>query len=143
MQQAVKANAARALDVEDLSVRYGTSTAVDGVTLAIEPGEVVALLGPSGCGKTTLLRVIAGFVRQAAGRVRVDGATIDHLPPNQRNIGIVFQNYALFPHMTVAENVAYGLRARGLKGPDVQARVSRFLETVQLGGFKERLPRQL
>jgi putative spermidine/putrescine transport system ATP-binding protein len=143
LQQAVKANAARALDVEDLSVRYGTSTAVDGVTLAIEPGEVVALLGPSGCGKTTLLRVIAGFVRQAAGRVRVDGATIDHLPPNQRNIGIVFQNYALFPHMTVAENVAYGLRARGLKGQEVEARVSRFLETVQLGGFKERLPRQL
>jgi len=143
LQQAVKANAARALDVEDLSVRYGTSTAVDGVTLAIEPGEVVALLGPSGCGKTTLLRVIAGFVRQAAGRVRVDGATIDHLPSNQRNIGIVFQNYALFPHMTVAENVAYGLRARGIKGPEVEARVARFLETVQLGGFRERLPRQL
>ena len=143
MQDALKANAARALDVEDLSVRYGTSTAVDSVTLAIEPGEVVALLGPSGCGKTTLLRVIAGFVRQAAGRVRVDGTTIDHLPSNQRNIGIVFQNYALFPHMTVAENVAYGLRARGVRGPEVQARVSRFLDTVQLGGFRERLPRQL
>ncbi len=97
LQDASKAKAARTLDVEDLTVRYGTSTAVDGVTLAIEPGEVVALLGPSGCGKTTLLRVIAGFVRQAAGRVRVDGTVIDHLPPNQRNIGIVFQNYALFP----------------------------------------------
>ena len=143
MQDASKAKAARTLDVEDLTVRYGTSTAVDGVTLAIEPGEVVALLGPSGCGKTTLLRVIAGFVRQAAGRVRVDGTVIDHLPPNQRNVGIVFQNYALFPHMTVAENVAYGLRARGIGGPEVAARVSRFLEIVQLGGFKERLPRQL
>jgi putative spermidine/putrescine transport system ATP-binding protein len=139
----VKVTTARTLDVEDLTVRYGTSTAVDGVTLAIEPGEVVALLGPSGCGKTTLLRVIAGFVRQAAGRVRVDGAVIDHLPTNQRNIGIVFQNYALFPHMTVAENVAYGLRARGVSGPEVEAKVTRFLETVQLGGFKERLPRQL
>ncbi|MDP1751168.1 MAG: ABC transporter ATP-binding protein [Reyranella sp.] len=133
----------RTLDVEDLTVRYGQALAVDGVTLAIEPGEVVALLGPSGCGKTTLLRVIAGFVRQAAGRVRVDGAPIDHLPANQRNIGIVFQNYALFPHMTVAENVAYGLRARGVRGPEVLARVSRFLDTVQLGGFRERLPRQL
>ena len=135
--------AGRTLDVEDLTVRYGQALAVDGVTLAIEPGEVVALLGPSGCGKTTLLRVIAGFVRQATGRVRVDGAPIDHLPANQRNIGIVFQNYALFPHMTVAENVAYGLRARGVRGPEVLARVSRFLDTVQLGGFRERLPRQL
>ncbi|MGQ0582553.1 MAG: ABC transporter ATP-binding protein [Reyranella sp.] len=135
--------AGRTLDVEDLTVRYGQALAVDGVTLAIEPGEVVALLGPSGCGKTTLLRVIAGFVRQAAGRVRVDGATIDHLPANQRNIGIVFQNYALFPHMTVAENVAYGLRARGVRGPEVQARISRFLDIVQLGGFRQRLPRQL
>jgi putative spermidine/putrescine transport system ATP-binding protein len=137
------APAARTLDVEELTVRYGQTLAVDGVTLAIEPGEVVALLGPSGCGKTTLLRVIAGFVRQAAGRVRVDGAPVDHLPANQRNIGIVFQNYALFPHMTVAENVAYGLRARGMRGPEIQARVSRFLDIVQLGGFRDRLPRQL
>ena len=143
MQDVATNKAARALDVEDLSVRYGQSLAVDGVTLAIEPGEVVALLGPSGCGKTTLLRVIAGFVRQATGRVRVDGATIDHLPSNQRNIGIVFQNYALFPHMTVAENVAYGLRARGTRGPEVQSTVSRFLDTVQLGAFHQRLPRQL
>jgi putative spermidine/putrescine transport system ATP-binding protein len=133
----------RTLDVEGLHVRYGQALAVDGVTLAIEPGEVVALLGPSGCGKTTLLRVIAGFVRQASGRVRVDGAPIDHLPANQRNIGIVFQNYALFPHMTVAENVAYGLRARGVRGMEVQARISRFLDIVQLGAFRERLPRQL
>jgi putative spermidine/putrescine transport system ATP-binding protein len=143
VQEAPKHKAARTLDVEDLTVRYGPSVAVDGVTLAIEPGEVVALLGPSGCGKSTLLRVIAGFVRQAEGRVRVDGASIDHLPANQRNIGIVFQNYALFPHMTVAENVAYGLRARGTRGPEVAAKVNRFLETVQLAGFRERLPRQL
>ena len=117
--------------------------AVDGVTLAIEPGEVVALLGPSGCGKTTLLRVIAGFVRQAGGRVLVDGAGIDQLPANQRNVGIVFQNYALFPHMTVAENVAYGLHARGQRGSAVGQRVDRMLDMVQLGAFRERLPRQL
>jgi putative spermidine/putrescine transport system ATP-binding protein len=137
------APAGRTLDVDNLTVRYGAAVAVDGVSLAIEPGEVVALLGPSGCGKTTLLRVIAGFVRQAGGRVLVDGAGIDHLPANQRNVGIVFQNYALFPHMTVTENVAYGLRARGRSGAEVDQRVNRMLDMVQLGGFRERLPRQL
>ena len=139
----MKDKTARTLDIEEVTVRYGAALAVDGVSLSIEPGEVVALLGPSGCGKTTLLRVVAGFVRQVSGRVRVDGTPIDHLPANQRNIGIVFQNYALFPHMTVAENVAYGLRARGMRGPEVAAKVNRFLETVQLGGFRDRLPRQL
>jgi putative spermidine/putrescine transport system ATP-binding protein len=137
------APAGRTLDVDSVTVRYGAAVAVDGVSLAIEPGEVVALLGPSGCGKTTLLRVIAGFVRQAGGRVLVDGAGIDHLPANQRNVGIVFQNYALFPHMTVAENVAYGLRARGQRGAAVDQRVERMLDMVQLGAFRERLPRQL
>ena len=137
------APAGRTLDVDNLTVRYGAAIAVDGVSLGIEPGEVVALLGPSGCGKTTLLRVIAGFVRQAGGRVLVDGAAIDHLPANQRNVGIVFQNYALFPHMTVAENVAYGLRARGQRGAAVDQRVERMLDMVQLGAFRARLPRQL
>jgi putative spermidine/putrescine transport system ATP-binding protein len=137
------APAGRTLDVDNLTVRYGAAVAVDGVSLAVEPGEVVALLGPSGCGKTTLLRVIAGFVRQAGGRVLVDGAGIDHLPANQRNVGIVFQNYALFPHMTVAENVAYGLRARGQRGAVVEQRVDRMLDMVQLGAFRDRLPRQL
>ena len=137
------APAGRTLDVDNLTVRYGSAIAVDGVSLGIEPGEVVALLGPSGCGKTTLLRVIAGFVRQAGGRVLVDGTAIDHLPANQRNVGIVFQNYALFPHMTVAENVAYGLRARGQRGAPVEQRVERMLEMVQLGAFRTRLPRQL
>src|SRR5678816_3432861 len=132
------------IEIVDCAKTYADGTrGLRPTTLSIEPGEVVALLGPSGCGKTTLLRVIAGFVRQVAGRVRVDGTAIDHLPANQRNIGIVFQNYALFPHMTVAENVAYGLRARGQRGAEGGQRVDRMLDMVQLGAFRERVPRQL
>ena len=99
------------LDLESITHSFGTVKVVDDVSLPIEAGELVALLGPSGCGKTTLLRIIGGFVAQSAGRVRVDGRPIDELPANRRDIGIVFQNYALFPHMTVTENVAYGPRA--------------------------------
>jgi putative spermidine/putrescine transport system ATP-binding protein len=113
------------------------------VSLTERPGEIVAQLGPSGCGKTTLLRVVAGFVRPSAGSVRIDGEPIDHLPPNARNIGIVFQNYALFPHMTAAENIAYGLQARGHPRSDVRRTVDRFLDLVRLTAFRERLPRQL
>ena len=131
------------LDVESLTHRFGQFTAVDDVTLSIRGGEIVALLGPSGCGKTTLLRAIAGFVRQSRGRVLIDGAAIDHLPANRRNVGIVFQNYALFPHMTVAQNVAYGLEARGAARPQTRDRVARFLSIVQLSHLADRLPRQL
>ena len=131
------------LDVESLTHRFGSFTAVDDVTLSIKGGEIVALLGPSGCGKTTLLRTIAGFVRQSRGRVLIDGAAIDHLPANRRNVGIVFQNYALFPHMTVAQNVAYGLEARGTARQEVRDRVARFLSIVQLSHLGDRLPRQL
>jgi len=131
------------LDVEDLIVRYGSFVALAGVSLSVEPGEVVALLGPSGCGKTTLLRTVAGFVRQASGAVMIDGERVDALPPNRRNVGIVFQNYALFPHMTVAENVAYGLRARGQRGEAVTKRVAELLELVQLGPLRDRRPAQL
>ena len=111
------------LDVDGVQVRYGQAVAVDGVTLSVEPGEILALLGPSGCGKTTLLRTVAGFIRPSAGRVLVDGRAIDHLPPGKRGVGIVFQSYALFPHMTVAENVAYGLEARGRPKSEVVRRV--------------------
>ncbi len=132
------------LDVLGLTVRYGGSfTALDAVDLSVEAGEVLALLGPSGCGKTTLLRAVAGFVRQAAGQVLVDGASVDDLPPNRRRVGIVFQNYALFPHMTVAENVAYGMEARRVPRPRVAARVGELLEMVQMGGFRDRRPAQL
>jgi len=133
----------RTVDIDRLTHRFGSLTAVDDVSLAIRAGEIAALLGPSGCGKTTLLRVIAGFIRQSAGSVRIDGEPIDALPANRRNVGIVFQNYALFPHMTVAENVAYGLRARGRSGSDVQRTVERFLDVVRLSELRDRLPRQL
>src|SRR5215510_8571194 len=131
------------LDIHAVTHRYGSVTAVADVSLAVRAGEIVALLGPSGCGKTTLLRVVAGFVRQSAGSVRIDGKPVDHLPANLRNVGIVFQSYALFPHMTVADNVAYGLEARGVSRATVRQRVDRFLEVVRLGEFRNRLPRQL
>ncbi len=131
------------LDIDGLTHRYGAFAAVDDVTLAVRAGEIVALLGPSGCGKTTLLRVIAGFIRQASGRVLIGGKAIDDLPANRRSVGIVFQNYALFPHMTVGENVAYGLAARGQARGKIAARVEAMLAAVQLAHLKGRMPRQL
>jgi putative spermidine/putrescine transport system ATP-binding protein len=132
-----------ALEIDAVTHRYGPVTAVDNVSLTVRAGEIVALLGPSGCGKTTLLRIVAGFVRQSAGSVRIDGQAIDHLPANLRNVGIVFQNYALFPHLTAADNVAYGLQARGTPRAEVRRTVERFLEVVRLTGLRDRLPRQL
>jgi len=131
------------LDVEALSVRYGRFTALDDVSLSVEAGEILALLGPSGCGKTTLLRTVAGFTQQVAGSIRIDGASVDSLPPERRRIGIVFQNYALFPHMTVFENIAYGMRARREASARIATRVRELLELVQLGAFAERRPAQL
>jgi putative spermidine/putrescine transport system ATP-binding protein len=131
------------LDLIDITHRFGALKAVDGVSLAVARGEVVALLGPSGCGKTTLLRIVAGFIRQESGQVVVDGARIDALPPNRRNIGIVFQNYALFPHLSVAENVAYGLAARGVSRAAQREAVARLLATVRLTGLADRRPEKL
>jgi putative spermidine/putrescine transport system ATP-binding protein len=122
---------------------YGAARAVDDVTLEVKAGELVALLGPSGCGKTTLLRIVAGFIRQSAGQVVIGDRAIDDLPPNLREVGIVFQNYALFPHMSVAENIAYGLVARGVGKADQRARVAEMLATVRMEGFADRKPRQL
>src|SRR5262249_37772346 len=103
-----QASTGQSLHLDPITHRSGAATAVDDVSLAIKGGELIALLGPSGCGKTTLLRAIGGFIEQTEGRIVVGGAPIDHLPPHKRGVGIVFQNYALFPHMTAAENVAYG-----------------------------------
>ncbi len=135
--------AGHTVDIDGVTHRYGTQPAVDDVSLSVRAGEIMALLGPSGCGKTTLLRIIAGFVRQSAGRILIDGNSIDDLPPNLRNIGIVFQSYALFPHMTVGENVAYGLKARGRPSAEIHDRVAQMLDVVRLRGMVDRLPRQL
>jgi len=131
------------LKLEAITHRFGATAAVRDVSLGVDAGELVALLGPSGCGKSTLLRIIAGFIRQSEGRVRYDGEAVDHLPPNRRGAGIVFQNYALFPHMTAAQNVAYGLEARGEERPRLRARVAEMLGLVQMAEFADRWPRQL
>ena len=139
----MNASLGQTLILDDIVHRYGHAVAVDHVTLDIEAGELVALLGPSGCGKTTLLRIIAGFIAQTSGKVVVGGRRIDDQPPAQRGVGIVFQNYALFPHMTVAENVAYGLAARGTDKAAAAKRTADMLEMVQMGALADRLTRQL
>lgn len=131
------------LAIEGLSHSYGALRVLHDINFQVEPGEVVALLGPSGCGKTTILRLVAGFVRQTEGRIRMDATAIDDVPPNRRQIGLVFQNYALFPHMTVRENIGYGLVAQGKKRQDVRQRVDEILQLIQLSKFAERLPRDL
>jgi putative spermidine/putrescine transport system ATP-binding protein/spermidine/putrescine transport system ATP-binding protein len=132
-----------ALRLAELTKIFGASRAVDRVSLSIEPGSIVALLGPSGCGKTTTLRMIAGLLQPNAGEIYLDGAPISRVPVHRRNIGMLFQNYALFPHMTVAQNIAFGLETRGLGRASIQARVGEALQLVQLGEYGERRPSQL
>src|SRR5499433_294526 len=131
------------LRLEDISHRFGEFVAVRDINLDVAGGELVALLGPSGCGKSTLLRIVSGFIRQSRGRVLFDGEAVDHLPPSRRGAGIVFQNYALFPHMTVAENVAYGLQAQKWPRQRIGPRVAEMLALVHMSEFAERKPRQL
>ena len=119
------------LELERLSKSYGQVDVVGGVSLAIEEGELVSLLGPSGCGKTTILRMVAGLLEPSGGTVRVAGKDITRTPVAKRDIGLVFQSYALFPHMTVFENVAFGLRRRGEKGGRLAERVTEALDMVQ------------
>jgi iron(III) transport system ATP-binding protein len=118
-------------------------TAVDGISLDIEKGELVTLLGPSGCGKTTVLRMIAGFEFPTSGTIRLDGKEIDMLPPNQRGMSMVFQSYAIFPHLNVLENIAYGLKVMRLPKPQLEDRLNRIMELVQLAGLEQRAPNQL
>jgi putative spermidine/putrescine transport system ATP-binding protein len=122
---------------------YGPVRAVDGISLDIRPGEFVTFLGPSGSGKTTSLMMLAGFELPTSGEIYVDGAPIAAVPPYKRNIGMVFQNYALFPHMTVGENIAFPLKIRKLSKQEIQRRTREVLELVELPGYEGRYPRQL
>ena len=131
------------LELSHLSKHFGPTVAVRDVTLDVGDGEFIVLLGPSGCGKTTTLRMIAGFVAPTTGRVRLGGREVTTLPPWQRNAGMVFQSYALFPHLTVAQNVAFGLEMRKLTPTDIRPRVTEALRMVRLAGYEERLPREL
>jgi len=131
------------LVVEGVRREYGPVRALDGVGLAVEPGELLTILGPSGSGKTTLLKVIAGFETPETGSVLLGGEDITAVPPARRNIGMVFQNYALFPHMTAAQNIAFPLEMRGMARTEIDREVVRALDLVALGGLGERLPRQL
>ena len=129
--------------LDNVSHRFQDFTAVSNINMDIAGGELVALLGPSGCGKSTLLRIISGFIRQSEGRVLFDDNAVDPLTPSERGVGIVFQNYALFPHMTIAENVAYGLMVKGAGRKDRAARAQDALQLVQLGDMGRRKPIQL
>jgi ABC-type Fe3+/spermidine/putrescine transport system ATPase subunit len=131
------------LHLENVVKRFGTSTAVDGVDFSVNSGEFLTLLGPSGCGKTTILRMIAGFETPTSGRILLDGKDIAPLPPWNRPVNTVFQQYALFPHLTVGDNVAFGLRRKGVSSGEIGPRVKEALESVRLGQFADRLPSQL
>lgn len=131
------------VELHSVSKQFGQVRAVSDVSLEVKQGEFLSLLGPSGCGKTTTLRLIAGFEPATAGRILLAGEDVTERPSYKRNIGMVFQNYALFPHMTVQENVAFGLRMRHVPKPDIESRVKRALTLVQLTGLDGRYPRQL
>src|ERR1700739_3761361 len=120
------------LNLQSVTKRFNGATAVDDVDLSLPEGKLVCFLGPSGCGKTTLLRMIAGLETLTGGEIRLDGEDIGHTPAHLRNFGMVFQSLALFPHMTVGENIAYPLKLRGVSKADQQARVVELLELIQL-----------
>ena len=131
------------LRIESVSKRFGAYTAVDRLSLDVYPGEFFALLGPSGCGKTTLLRLIAGFEQASAGRILLDGVDLAPVPPHQRPVNMMFQSYALFPHLTVEANVAFGLKQEGLPRAQIAERVADMLALVKLENFGRRKPHEL
>jgi ABC-type Fe3+/spermidine/putrescine transport system ATPase subunit len=131
------------VELDNVSISYGKFTAVRDFSLAVEKGSFVTLLGPSGCGKTTILRAIAGLVDISGGQISIGGRRVDDVPINRRNIGLVFQNYALFPHKNVFDNVAFGLKYRSVAKPEIDRRVGKALEMVRLPGSEKKLPSQL
>jgi spermidine/putrescine transport system ATP-binding protein len=138
-----QAAAAPAIELIDVTKRYGDAVALDGVSLQIESGEFFCLLGPSGCGKTTTLNLIGGFIPLTSGELRIEGQRVNDLPPHRRDVNTVFQNYALFPHMSVADNVAFGLRMESLADGEIDRRVAEYLELVGLAEYRDRFPGQL
>jgi spermidine/putrescine ABC transporter ATP-binding subunit len=132
-----------AVQLDGVTKRFGAAVALHEAWLKIRPSEFMTLLGPSGCGKTTLLNLVAGFLEADAGEIFIEGALVTETPAHMREIGIVFQNYALFPHMNVANNIAYGLKTRGIEKKEVARRVDEALALVKLDGFADRKPRQL
>ena len=131
------------LTLSGVEKRFGSFVAVAGFDLAAERGEFISFLGPSGCGKTTTLRMIAGFEQPTAGRIEIDGRDLTNVPANRRNVGMVFQSYALFPNMSVADNIGFGLQARGDALPAQQARIEELLRLVGLADHAGKRPGQL
>jgi spermidine/putrescine transport system ATP-binding protein len=131
------------VELVNVTKKYGDMVAVDSMNLSVHPGEFLSLLGPSGCGKTTTLRMLAGFEQPNSGHIRINGLEVQHIPPYKREVNTVFQHYALFPHMTVAENVAYGLKQSGTPKSEIAARVAEALDMVQMSKLAERHPRQM
>src|SRR6266576_3807838 len=130
------------LRVEGVTKRFGTFRAVDNLSLDIRAGEFFALLGPSGCGKTTLLRMLAGFETPDAGKILLNGKDIAQVLPHQRPVNMMFQNYALFPHLSVRDNIAFGLKRAGMPRPQIDARVAEMVALVKLDGMEKRKPDQ-
>lgn len=128
------------INIEHAKKAYGKNVVIEDLSAKIKPGEFFTLLGPSGCGKTTLLRMIAGFNTIEGGEIRFDERIINNLPPHKRNIGMVFQNYAIFPHMTTKENIAFGLKERKIKEPELSRRVNEVMDQVQIKELADRMP---
>lgn len=131
------------LNIEHIRKSYGSNTVVQDFNMAVEKGEFISFLGPSGCGKTTVLRMVAGFEEPTSGRIVIGGKDVTRLKPNQRNIGMVFQAYALFPNMTVGQNIGFGLKIAGKSKAEIDKRVDEMLELISLPGFGDRYPYQL